>query len=172
MTFPTEPAPFSSPATTVAIVLWQIADEFRNWVTREMDAAESRDRFPLRGDYLFVVNGSPHFLVLVEERGCTSGRIHFESQRPKLALDEPLDRPMSEDHLQALLNGGARATIATDDTTLKRLLLGSLKARNAFLTGKVKIEGDLPGFMRLVSLLKTRGVRPLGRFPEATQEHA
>ena len=144
--------------------LWQIADAFRMWVCRELNALGARDRRPVRGDYLFHIGGIPRFLVVVEEQGCYSGTIHLglgsEHQRPAIQFEAGCPVVFEPHTLEALLSGGARTVISTDEWTLKKLLLGTLNARSAFLAGKVQIEGDLPGFMRLVSMLKGRGVKP------------
>ena len=141
--------------------VWQIAHEFRTWVCRELNTLGARDRAPLRGDYLFYIGGIPRFLVVVEDAGCYSAAIELGTQGPALRFEENCPVVFEPQMLLALLSGGARTQISTDEWTLKKLLLGTLKARSAFLAGKVQIEGDLPGFMRLVSLLKGRGVRPL-----------
>lgn len=148
---------------TANVDLWPIAEEFRRWVSRELDTLAPETRAPLRGDYLFVISGVPRFVVVVTEKASWSGRLEINSSEaaPHVVFDVPGSVHFSKDDVVALVAGGARTTIHTDCQTLKKLLLGAIKARVAFLSGKVRIEGDLPGFIRLTTLLKGRGVRPL-----------
>lgn len=146
----------------IAVVpIWHIADEFRIWVCREMNALSLQHRAPLRGDYLFRIGGSPRFLVAVADGGCSSASIVHDGKKYSLSFEASDPLALDPEAVAVLLSGGARTVISTDESTLERLLFGKLKARSAFLAGKVQIEGDLPGFMRLVSLLKGRGIRPL-----------
>lgn len=139
--------------------LWAIADAFRSWVTDEIGKLAAHEREHLRGDYLFVVDDEPRFVVVVEKPGAWSGKIErgttFRAQ-----IDGPVS--YTDESLRALIEGAARSTVVTDAVTLKRLLLGTLRASVSFVSGRVKIQGDLAAFMRLVSSLKRQGVRPIG----------
>lgn len=145
----------------MAAGLMQVADEFRAWVVRDLETLGADERQSFRGDYLFVIDAKPSFLVVVTPEFVSSGRLEAWSGLGGLVCDlgAPLD--LSEPDLLALLEVGARVRVDTDANTLQRLLAGTLKARVAYLNGFVKIKGDLPCFMRLVGLLKGRGVGPL-----------
>lgn len=148
-----------SPATA----LWEIAEEFRRGVTSELSAVSPESRLSLRGDYLFIVDSSPRFVVIVERENAWSGNIQGEGEHQTLELPQACPVTYDAATRSALLSGGARATVRTDSATLRALLVGALKARQAFLASRVSIEGDLPGFLRLVSLLRGRGVGPVSR---------
>lgn len=133
--------------------LWNVAENFRNWVTEELEHAGVLERTSLRGDYLFIVDSLPRFVVLIDPLIARS--VIWDSVEARAIF--------SPEMLNSLLEGGSRACIETDALSLKKLLYGKMKARQAFLTGKVKISGDLPGFIRLATLLKSRGVRPIAQ---------
>lgn len=143
--------------------LMKVAEEFRAWVVRDLGSLSLEDRQGFRGDYLFVIDGKPSFLVVVSPESVSSGRLESWNGIGSLQLD--LGRPLelNEAELRSVLNdaGSVRVRVATDSNTLRRLLLGTLKARVAYLNGLVKISGDLPCFMRLVGLLKGKGVGPM-----------
>lgn len=141
--------------------LWEIANAFRSWVTAELNELEDIQREALRGDYLFVIDDSPRFVVLVEGQGAWSAALELgDSVRPVFHLPPP--QPLSEAALSALVFGEAwRARVKTDSVTLRRLLTGSLRASVSFVSGRVKIDGDLASFMRLVSHLKRKGIGPV-----------
>lgn len=142
--------------------LWEIATRFRNWVTTELTRLGNDERQTLRGDYLFHVDSEPRFVVMVEAHGAWSGEI---VTTPKLEVRLTDDCPIryTEDTLKSLIEAGAaRTSVSTDSTTLLRLLTGTMRASASFVTGRVKIDGDLAAFMRLVSHLKRQGVGPLG----------
>lgn len=142
--------------------IWSIADKFRAKVLREMANVSSDERESLRGDYLFIIDGTPLFVVLVDAKTVCSGSIScLENQTYEVKVEGASHLSFTSEEALALVQGAARATVETDNATLKKLLLGHLKARIAFLTGKVKIKGDLASFLRLVSVLKGRGVGPL-----------
>lgn len=139
-----------------------MAEEFRAWVVRDLASLQREDRLGFRGDYLFVIDGKPSFLVVVSPDSVSSGRLELWDGTGHLSLDLGAPLELSEAELKSLLSDGAvRVRVATDSNTLRRLLVGSLKARVAYLNGLVKISGDLPCFMRLVGLLKGKGVGPL-----------
>jgi|GEM_PF-651123 len=142
--------------------LWQIADEFRAWVVRDLQALPVQERAGFRGDYLFVIDNKPCFLVVVTPELVSSGRIEFPSGRAQVAFDMGAPSELPSATIEELFNdGGVRVKVTTDANTLRRLLGGTLKAKIAYINGLVKIAGDLPCFMRLVSVLKGRGVGPL-----------
>lgn len=141
--------------------LWEIATRFRNWVTAELGHIATTERQGLRGDYLFRIDEVPRFVVMVEPHGAWSGEI---TRQPQLAVHLSDDCPIryTDATLKSLIDSGAaRTTIATDSNTLLRLLTGSMRASSSFVSGRVKINGDLAAFMRLVSHLKRQGVGPL-----------
>lgn len=80
-----------------------------------------------------------------------------------LSLDADMGDPLRLDAsaLQVISEGQVRVCVQTDSQTLRRLLQGTLRAKVAYLGGLVKISGDLPCFMRLVAVLKGRGVGPV-----------
>ena len=142
--------------------LWQVADDFRAWVVRDLSAVSVEERLGYRGDYLFIIDGKPSFLVIVSPERVSSGRILTSNGALSVAFDIGASYELAPEVLDDLLNQGAvRVQVTTDSNTLRRLLGGTLKAKIAYLNGWVKISGDLPCFMRLVSLLKGRGVGPL-----------
>jgi hypothetical protein len=143
--------------------LMKVADEFRAWVVRDLMSLSSDDRRGYRGDYLFVIDGKPSFLVIVTPESVSSGRLELWDKAGSLKLDLGFPLELSEAELQNLLSdeGSVRVRVETDSNTLRRLLMGTLKARVAYLNGLVRICGDLPCFMRLVGLLKRKGVGPM-----------
>lgn len=146
--------------------LREIAEKFRTWVTDELTQLSQEERENLRGDYLFRVDGEPRFVVVVEPFGAWSGSLDVVSGRAQVSLNAGCPIQYNETTLAALLDGAARSTVLTDSVTLERLLQGTLRASVSFVSGRVKILGDLAAFMRLVSCLKRKGVRPLGETPE------
>ena len=166
-------APAESPAGVSLGTLPELADRFRFQVTRELSRLEASERDPLRGDYLFVIDGEPRFVVVLRGGMVRSGAFVLagEQQQPHSPLHASLEcadaqgldsRVKGESVQLADVDVSARARVFTDATTLSRLLSGTMKAKAAFLAGKVRIEGDLPGFLRLIGYLKARGVRAPG----------
>lgn len=143
--------------------LMKVAEEFRSWVVRDLISLSRDDRNGYRGDYLFVIDGMPSFLVVVSPESVSSGRLEFWDGAGSLQLDLGTPLELTEAELRTLLSdeGAVRVRVSTDSNTLRRLLVGTLKARVAYLNGLVKISGDLPCFMRLVGLLKGKGVGPM-----------
>lgn len=140
------------------IELRTLADEYRAWVCEELGNLPRDQRQELRGDYVFLVDGSPCFVVLIDTDLHSTALVRTDG---KLDFSGYAEVPFSPEETASLLSGGAfRCRILTDRTTLRLLLLGRLRARVAYLSGAVVIEGDLPAFLRLVSLLKRQGVRP------------
>ena len=141
--------------------LWKIADSFRELVCNELRKLPSHDRLFLRGDYLFKIDNEPRFIVMVDENGSwsiclfekTDGSFHYE-------IDYDCPWAVSNNQIVNVIDGSSRSTIHTDSNTLYKLLIGSLKAHIAFVTGKVTITGDLAAFLKMVSLLKQSGVKP------------
>ena len=154
--------------------LWQVADEFRAWVVRDLQALPLQERAAFRGDYLFVIDHKPCCLVVVTPELVSSGRIEFPNGRAQVAFDMGAPSELTSETIEGLFNDGAvRVKVTTDSNTLRRLLGGTLKAKIAYINGLVKIAGDLPCFMRLVSVLKGRGVGPLKVLgPDASESPA
>lgn len=50
--------------------LWQIANDFRAWVIRDLRALTDTERAGFRGDYLFIIDGSPLFWLLSLLKQC------------------------------------------------------------------------------------------------------
>jgi len=143
-------------------MLWKIADQFRAWVVRDLVALGEEERSQFRGDFLFYIDSQPSFLVVVTPQTVSSGRLTVSGGHAEVTFDLGSPLRMDEATLLGLLNEGAvRVKVSTDANTLRRLLGGTLKAKIAYLNGLVKIAGDLPCFMRLVAVLKGRGVGPL-----------
>lgn len=164
--FPMSPLSNATPTAAASVStdeLWKIADDFRAWVTGDLQALPELERAAFRGDYLFVIDGQPLFLVVVTPTAVSSGRwespvLGDRAQALKSDMGAPL--ALAEDALQSILEGQVRVRVQTDRLTLRRLLQGTLRAKVAYLSGLVKISGDLPCFMRLVAVLKGRGVAP------------
>ena len=157
-----------------------VAKAFRNQVTRVLGEAEPLVRQGMRGHYVFSIDGKPSFVVELASTHASSGEIPDSFSSNKLSSGnsecqtvfalEAFDgqacsfsKPIST----AGLVLGARVHVTTDSLTLQRLLLGTMKAKKAFLSGKVRIEGDLPIFLRLVGFLKDNGVQPPGESEES-----
>ncbi len=145
--------------------LWQIADDFRAWVIRDLRALPDTERAGFRGDYLFIIDGSPLFLVVVTPETVSAARwdARQTAEDGLLTLAADMGDPLQLDAsaLQVISEGQVRVCVQTDNQTLRRLLQGTLRAKVAYLGGLVKISGDLPCFMRLVAVLKGRGVGPV-----------
>jgi putative sterol carrier protein len=141
--------------------LWKIADSFRMLVCTELRNLGSHERAFLRGDYLFKIDGDPRFIVMVDESGswsvCLSKNIDNSIE---YEIDSGCHWSVSKNQVINVIEGSARSTILTDSNTLYKLLIGTLKAHIAFVTGKVTIAGDLSAFLKMVSLLKLSGVKP------------
>lgn len=141
--------------------LWKIADSFRILVCTELRNLPSHERTSLRGDYLFKIDGNPRFIVMVDESGSWSVCLSKKTDNSlKYEIDSGCLWPVSKNQVINVIDGSARSTILTDSNTLYKLLIGTLKAHIAFVTGKVTIAGDLSAFLKMVSLLKRSGVRP------------
>ncbi|MFZ9520560.1 MAG: hypothetical protein ACO3A4_08800 [Silvanigrellaceae bacterium] len=144
--------------------LLRIADEFRAWVTGDLQSLPADELDSFRGDYLFVIDGAPLFLVIVASNAVSSASWKISSIKPgaePLQCDMGAPALLSGEAIASILDGQCRVSVHTDSSTLRRLLQGTLRAKVAYLSGMVKINGDLPCFMRLVGMLKRRGVRPV-----------
>ncbi len=142
--------------------LWSVANRFRTWVCCELQKIPPQERFVLRGDYLFIIDEKPRFIVLVDEIGAWSVSILGE----KLSgffyeVDAGCLLPVSNETIENIIQYSARTKVVTSANVLEKLLLGKVKAKIAFLSGKVEISGDLNAFLKMVSLLKKSGVRPI-----------
>lgn len=139
--------------------LWEIANSFRFWVCSELRNLHPQERIPLRGDYLFIIDSTPRFIVMVDGVGAWS--VAILNEHP-LAWEVEPGCPLlvSSESVQNCIVCSARTIITTDSVTLQKLLLGTLKAKIAFLTSKVLLAGDLAAFLKMVSILKRNGVRP------------
>ncbi|BBH52985.1 hypothetical protein [Fluviispira sanaruensis] len=140
--------------------LWRIADGFRFWVCSELRNLEFSERISLRGDYLFVVDDKPRFIVMIDEIGSWSVALNNDDKQILFTVDENCPWPVDLSQINNVIMGSSRSTIFTDSFTLHKLLIGTLKARIAFVTGKVTITGDLAAFLKMVSILKRNGVKP------------
>ncbi len=134
-----------------------IANHFRSWVCREISAASPLDREHLRGDYLFVIDGQPRFVVFVGADWNGSAQFGADGL---LNYDDSVPIRLDGSAIENLIATSHRVRISTTTAILQRLLLGTMRARIAYLSGQVQIDGDLPVFLRLVALLKARGVGP------------
>ena len=120
--------------------LGSLAITFCSWVVSELAFVSSVALTSLRGDYLFVIDDSPLFVLFVSSETVNSARISFNSDGSSdFDFSKEALHLSAQDKLQ-LVNGQARVVVYTDSVTLERLLTGSLKARMAFLAGKVKIS--------------------------------
>lgn len=136
--------------------MWEIANHFRAWVCRELRNLDEKERISLRGDYLFVVDQKPRFIVMVDRKGAWSLFLSEENPCLSYEVDEGCLFEVESTQIQNALDGSCRAQISTDSKTLEKILLGTLKGYVAFVTGKVTIERDLMSFLKMVSLLKKR----------------
>lgn len=138
----------------------ELAERFRLAVTRELATLDPAVRATLRGDYLFHIDGEPRFMVAIEAHAAASGAFRpLENGALAALLAGPEPSDVGTEILRVSeVEPHARATVHTDTVTLGRLLAGTMKAKAAFLAGKVRIEGDLPCFLRLIGLLKARGI--------------
>ena len=134
-----------------------IANHFRSWVSREISAASPVERENLRGDYLFVIDGQPRFVVFVGADWNGSAQFGLDGL---VSYDDSVPIRLDEAAIENLIAASHRVRISTTTSILQRLLLGTMRARIAYLSGQVQIDGDLPVFLRLVALLKARGVGP------------
>jgi hypothetical protein len=138
---------------------WEsVANAFRGWVCRELAAVSAQERDALRGDYLFSIDGVPRFIVFVE--ASWSGSAQVGDTIAASRLDDGVPSSITFAELNRIVEGGFRTRISTTTRVLERLLLGTMRARQAYLSGMVTIEGDLPSFLKLVALLKARGITP------------
>lgn len=137
--------------------LLSIANGFRSWVCREISAASPAERENLRGDYLFVIDGEPRFVVFVGADWNGSAEFGPDGL---LRCDDSVPLRLDGEAIANLIATSHRVRISTTTAILQRLLLGTMRARIAYLSGQVQIDGDLPVFLRLVALLKARGVGP------------
>ncbi len=151
----TEHTPLSS-----CLPLWEIAFHFRDLVCSELRLLPPTQRLEFRGDYVFVIDNKPSFIVMVEEKGAWSVSLSTQNGF-NFVVEEGCSIPVTVRSLEDCIAYFARSTITTDSVTLQKLLRGRLKAKIAFLTSKVTVSGDLAAFMKMVSLLKKKGVQPL-----------
>jgi hypothetical protein len=148
-----------------------VSERFRHEVTSTLALADPTLRQALRGTYLFSVDGRPSFLVEISSIQAVSSEIalHFtESIAHPSENIAKSDLGLNAQDFRVLdnLEANARVHVITDSSTLERLLNGTMKAKKAFLVGKVSIKGDLPIFLKLVGFLKEMGIRPPGADPK------
>lgn len=141
--------------------LWKIANEFRYWVCSQLRILSSQERETLRGDYLFYIDNVPKFVVMINEFGAWSATLYNSSDFFQFVLEAECPLEVTYEQINDIIKGSYRSCISTDSHTLHRLLVGTLKARIAFIKGKVTICGDLAAFLKMVSLLKRNGVKSL-----------
>ena len=140
--------------------IWEIANTFRQWVCSELSTLSVEERLSLRGDTVFIIDSEPRFIVLIDDSGAWSVSL-FYNPTLTFQVDTNCPLPVNAEFIQNCISYSARTTVTTDSKTLKLILLGTLKAKLAFLTGRVKLSGDLAAFLKMVSILKRNGVRPL-----------
>lgn len=152
-----------SKCVQVSEQLLRLADDFRSWVVRDLQALGDVERADFRGDYLFIIDEKPMFLVIVSPTVVSSARcdfLDFNNLSQGLVADMGAPLELTSQELESLFAGQVRVLVRTQSHTLRRLLEGTMKAKVAYLNGLVKMSGDLPCFMRLVALLKGRGIGP------------
>ena len=117
-------------------VLWQVAGDFRRLVCQSLILSSPEQRQGCLGTYLFVIDAVPRFTVVVQATAISSTVLNDSSEPSPsfVAKCIPILTPSS------------------------RLLNGTLRAKIAFLTGRVKIQGDLLAFFKLTTLIKRQGV--------------
>jgi SCP-2 sterol transfer family len=120
--------------------LEQLCSEFQNSVISKLLAHPQNILLPFQGLYLFFIHQNPAFYL----------KIGLPPESGNFNAEELNQMP------------SPRCQIQTDAKTLERILKGTLKPKVAFLSGKVEILGDVPAFLKLVSFLKSEGVRPQG----------
>lgn len=127
-------------------------------------------RTMLKGDYLFIIDNNPLFILLVDDHDVWSVFLKSKNENSDLQtqdfdieMDSQCPFTFNKDQINEIIENSARCQIRTDGKTLKRLLLGNLKARVAFITQRVKISGDFPAFLKIISYLKTKGVKSYGQ---------
>ncbi len=148
--------------------------QFKTRVCDEMLAMPQFARDSIKGDYLFIIDGLPLFILLVDEQGAWSVFLNkkpteknFQPAFDTLLIDQfdvEIDAKcpfaIHTNQINDIIENSARCQIKTDGNTLKRLLLGTIKAKVAFITQRVKITGDFPAFLKIISYLKTKGLKP------------
>ncbi|MBX9704260.1 MAG: SCP2 sterol-binding domain-containing protein [Silvanigrellaceae bacterium] len=142
--------------------LWQVAKQFQKWVCDELKKIEFEEQNSLRGVYLFQIDKQAKFIVLLEGGLVNSIALFTQKESFPEAAELLSEQGSLNAEIYSSLFGEARAEISTDSQTLKLLLYGQMKAKIAYLTGRVKISGDLPAFLKMISLLKRRGIKPYG----------
>lgn len=163
--------------------LWEIANNFRSKVCSELRALTPDERLALRGDYLFIIDSKPCFIVMVDSQGAWSVTLSYRQSLvhplyPRMgeaqitfAVESGCPLPVTLESVQNCIDYSARTTITTDSQTLEKLLLGKLKAKVAFLTSKVVLAGDLAAFLKMVSILKSHGVGPVLTSSQGVNPH-
>lgn len=155
--------------------LFNLCLQFKTRVCTELHQMPQVSRTALKGDYLFVIDGLPLFIMLVDDYGAWSVFLKpkknidlslFENGKElsidsyDIEVDAECPFPIEISHVSKIIDNSARCQIKTDGNTLKRLLLGNLRAKVAFITQRVKISGDFPAFLKIISYLKTKGLKP------------
>lgn len=153
--------------------LFNLCLQFKTRVCSELHQMPQMSRASLKGDYLFVIDGLPLFIMLVDDYGAWSvllkpknlGSDFIHNKEISLEsfdieVDSECPFPIEMSQVSRILENSARCQIKTDGNTLKRLLLGTLRAKVAFITQRVKISGDFPAFLKIISYLKTKGLKP------------
>lgn len=149
--------------------LWELCSQFKSFVCSTINSLSPQFRESLKGDYVFFISNEPKFIVMVEKEGSWSLFIKNINRQSELEFEIDSDFPhtFTAQNIATIIETNSRATVKTDSLTLQRLLLGTMKAKVAFLTGKVQIFGDFPAFLKLVSQLKKSGVGPIKNKPGA-----
>ena len=127
--------------------LLSIAEEFGHRAQERLQELTPAQVKSLGGVYRFVLGGQCWFVLEV------GAPTQFHSRPP---LPEA---------------GPPRAQIALDEDTLTRLLEGKLGARAAFFAGKVRILGDVLGFVKVVGHVRKAAPTGLPPFQGRTAPH-
>lgn len=154
--------------------LFNLCLQFKTRVCTEMRTMPQISRDTLKGDYLFIIDNLPIFILLVDDNGAWSVLLKPKQKSSNIddkndfnsldlydvEIDSECPFPISHTQVFNIIETSSRCQIKTDGNTLKRLLLGTIRARVAFITQRVKISGDFPAFLKIISYLKTKGLKP------------
>ncbi len=139
--------------------VWEIAEEFKTWVWHELEKLKPVEREPFLGYFCFIVDDNPRFVLFVQKENVSCHSFcPNQNEIPSSNVVTNFSQLPSELTLLQKAQLGTRATISTSSLVLEKLLQGKMRAKIAFLTGRVVVEGDLPSFLKMVGLLKSKGV--------------
>jgi len=150
--------------------LFNLCLQFKTRICQDIGEMSNIARSALKGDYLFIIDGHPLFIMLVDDCGAWSILLKpkrsnhasdtFDSNAFDIEFDEECPFVLKKQQVIDIIESSSRCQIKTDSKTLQRILIGTLKARVAFITQRVKITGDFPAFLKIISYLKTKGRQP------------